>query len=278
FIVPAGKVAYLGTTDTAYRGAPDEPGLDEADVEYLIASAAAVLQQPPRPHHAIGVWAGVRPLVQQPGKAPSEISRRDEVRVGPGPIVTVAGGKLTTYRRMAERVLEKVAVLLGKAGFSRGGSTVPLVGGDEAAQRRARRDAARLGDRCLEERLWATYGQRAASLVAVIARDPSAAEPVGGLEELTKAELDFFVRNEMALTVDDVLRRRCRVAMFDVPRALAAADAVADGLAAYDGTVSWTCEQWRAWRKLLGGQLDVARGSGSKAAEGCSAKRLEFSS
>ncbi|RMF24706.1 MAG: glycerol-3-phosphate dehydrogenase/oxidase [Deltaproteobacteria bacterium] len=263
FIVPAGDVVYAGTTDTLYDGDPAEPGVDSADAAYLLEALAAVLRDPPAAGEAIGVWSGVRPLVRQPGKAPSEISRRDEIRVGPGPRVAIAGGKLTTYRKMAERVVARVVDLLGGSGSRADTSEVALVGGGAAEQQAARARAPELPDRRLCERLWATYGARAEDLIRRVAADPNAAERIGGIEELTAAEIEYFVTREMALTVDDVLRRRSRVAMFDGERATAVAGAVAEQLARYPGCAAWAACPQEAWTEMRSRELAAVRAAGA---------------
>ncbi len=263
FVVPSGEVAYVGTTDTHYQGDPSEPGVDASDAAYLLEALASVLRDPPSAAEVIGVWSGVRPLVRQPGKAPSEISRRDEIRVGPGPRVAIAGGKLTTYRKMAVRVVAEVLRLLGRSGPAIDTSTVALAGGNLAEQRAARGRAPKLRDPRLAERLWSTYGRRAEELVARIAADPSQADRVGDLEHLTAAEVEYFVSREMALTVDDVLRRRSRVAMFDSERAAAAAAAVAQRLACYPGTVPWAPCPQEAWIEMRSRELAAARSAGT---------------
>jgi glycerol-3-phosphate dehydrogenase len=116
FVVPRGDHVYVGTTDTNYTGPLDEPAIAADDVAYLQRALARTFSGiNVAPERAIGAWAGVRPLVQEPGKKPSEISRKDEIVVSSTGLVTIAGGKLTAYRRMAERVVETVAPLIGRA-------------------------------------------------------------------------------------------------------------------------------------------------------------------
>ena len=135
FVVPRGKLVYIGTTDTLYEGAPEEPGVSSADAAYLLESVAGTFEVSPCAADIVGTWSGVRPLLRQDGKAPSEISRRDELMVGSGPVVAIAGGKLTTYRRMAERVCVEVCRLIGHE--PEGGvnsADAPLAGGSSEQQ------------------------------------------------------------------------------------------------------------------------------------------------
>jgi len=236
FVVPRGTHAYIGTTDTYYEGDRDEPGVSASDAAYLLEAVAATFDDPPGPDDIVGTWSGVRPLLRQEGKQPSEISRRDEILVGPGPVISIAGGKLTTYRRMAERVVARVGEMLGVASAQRESSSAsPLWGGDAAQQRQARQTAPRLASSALEERLWSTYGCSARTIVDTIVQDPSMGEPVDDLGELTQAEVRYGVDHEMVAGLDDLLRRRMHVAMFDAARAVAAAPAAAHALGTHLG-------------------------------------------
>jgi glycerol-3-phosphate dehydrogenase len=237
FVVPRGRFVYIGTTDTHYAGAPEEPGVSVEDTRYLLDSVAATFADAPSAADIIGTWSGVRPLLAQEGKSPSEISRRDEIITGPGPVVAIAGGKLTTYRRMSERVCAEVFRVLGRsADVGIDSANVPLAGGDESAQQAARRAQPESDENAaLEQRLWSTYGVAAATIIERIRGDAGLASPVGGLGELTRGEVEHAVSHEMATNLDDVMRRRSRVAMFDTHAAIAAAPDVARVLGAMLG-------------------------------------------
>jgi len=224
FVLPRDGFTYIGTTDTHYTGALEEPGVSVEDTEYLLASVAATFNDPPTRADLVGSWSGVRPLLKQDGKKPSEISRRDEIQVGPGPFVAIAGGKLTTYRKMAERVVDKVLEVLARPGAKPGASADwALSGGSERDQRAARAESEGTGDSELDDRLWQTYGIAAAEVVAAIRGQASRDDRIAGLPSLTVAEVDHAVRHEMALSVDDVLRRRSHLGMFDTRHAVSAA-------------------------------------------------------
>jgi glycerol-3-phosphate dehydrogenase len=198
---------------------------------------AATFADAPEASDIIGTWSGVRPLLRQEGKAPSEISRRDEIITGPGPVVAIAGGKLTTYRRMSERVCMEVFRLLGRtADAAVDSAAVPLAGGSSEEQESARAATTHLADEQLEQRLWSTYGAAAHTVIDMIQGHAALAERVAGLEELTYAEVEYAVHHEMVASVDDLLRRRCRVAMFDTRAALDAAPEVARSLG---GLLGW---------------------------------------
>lgn len=134
FAVPHGAVAYIGTTDTFHPAAETWPPVTQEDVAYLLAAANARFRGPPlTPDDIVSAWSGVRPLVAQEGKSPSDISRKDELWTGPGGVLSIAGGKLTAYRRMAERVTDEVERTLGRRPSPCRTAEEPLIGGDAAS-------------------------------------------------------------------------------------------------------------------------------------------------
>jgi len=131
FAVPRGGFTYLGTTDTFYPDADAWPEITGEDIRYLFDGAQRSLKIAPLTFaDIVAVWSGVRPLVAQAGKSPSEISRRDEVWTGPGGMITIAGGKLSAYRAMAERIVDTVIERLGKPARPVSTGEVFLPGGD----------------------------------------------------------------------------------------------------------------------------------------------------
>ncbi len=132
FVVPFEDICWIGTTDTFYPEAVERPEITREDVDYLLeATNRNWPDQPIDPSEVRGAWAGVRPLLRQEGKNPSEISRKDEVLIEPNGLLSIAGGKLTTYRQMAERVVDAVVERLGGAGTPCRTGEVPLVEGEE---------------------------------------------------------------------------------------------------------------------------------------------------
>lgn len=136
FAIPRDGKTYLGTTDTNYSGNIAHPVMTEEDRTYLLACVNDMF--PSLKLKAADVessWAGLRPLIQQEGKDPSEISRRDEIFVSPSGLVSIAGGKLTGYRKMAETVVDKVISIMNSEGLGASCSpcvtkNIPLSGGD----------------------------------------------------------------------------------------------------------------------------------------------------
>ncbi len=235
FVVPRGDHIYVGTTDTEYVGPPDEPAITIEDVLYLQEALARTFSGITiAPERAIGAWAGVRPLIREPGKKPSEISRKDEIVVSSMGLVTIAGGKLTAYRRMAERVVETVAPRVGKSLRPSRSAAETLPGGDlegaadldaYAALPSVRAALAGIAPET-STRLVATYGSDALEL-ARNADGPDALSVVAPNVPLSVAEVQYAIRHEMACTLVDILERRTRLSYFATASARAAAPAVA---------------------------------------------------
>lgn len=109
FAIPRDGKTYIGTTDTVYEGDPIHPTATQQDVDYLIEAAKTVFPSAEITRDTIeSSWAGVRPLIFEKGKNPSEISRKDEIWIASSGLMTIAGGKLTGYRQMAETIVDKI--------------------------------------------------------------------------------------------------------------------------------------------------------------------------
>ena len=236
FVVPRGDHVYVGTTDTNYEGPLDEPTVTSDDVAYLQRALTRTFTGiDAAPARAIGAWAGLRPLVQEAGKKPSEISRKDEIVVSANGLVTIAGGKLTAYRRMAERVVDTVAPLLNRTLPPSPSAEQKLPGGDLDGARDldayavlpAVRSALAHVPAETAARLIAHYGSDALDVV----RHADGADALATFSPeipLSAAEVQYAIRHEMAQTLVDVLERRSRLAYFGTEAARAAAPRVAD--------------------------------------------------
>lgn len=109
FAIPHGDYTYVGTTDTPYEGEIDKPYATYEEVKYMIESIKGVFKKPDLSEEDVSsTWAGLRPLIYKPGKKFKELSRQDEVFISPSGLITIAGGKLTGYRKMAERVVQTI--------------------------------------------------------------------------------------------------------------------------------------------------------------------------
>jgi glycerol-3-phosphate dehydrogenase len=226
FVVPWGDVTYIGTTDTAADGPLDDPVCTAADQAYLLAAVNGVVGDPLTPADVVGTWAGLRPLLRGARRArTADLSRRHAVRVSPGGMVTVTGGKLTTYRRMAA---DAVDVAIRAHGLAAGGSTtrhLRLVGAEGVPAPPPTLEPS------VPEHLAGRYGSEASLVSALAVADPTLSEAlVPGLPYL-KAEAVFAVREEMARTVADVLERRTRARLLARDASAEVADDVAELLA-----------------------------------------------
>lgn len=109
FVIPREKATYIGTTDTPYENELDEPGVTTNDVKYLVSGVNTMFPTNPiKVEDVISSWSGLRPLIYEDGKSPSEMSRKDEVFVSKSGLITIAGGKFTGYRLMAKKVVNLV--------------------------------------------------------------------------------------------------------------------------------------------------------------------------
>ena len=222
FVVPWGDLTYIGTTDTDYDGPLDDPVVTRADIDYLLG---ALEFTGITADDVVGTWAGLRPLVKRGATGKTvDLSRRHKVTPSPSGVVTITGGKLTTYREMAADTVDAVMEHLGTSvnGIARRSRTKKLrlrgAEGYGALAGDADPVASHLADR---------YGGEARTVLALADTDPSLREPlVAGLPYI-RAEAVYAVRYEMARTVDDVLSRRTRARILARDASAAAADDVA---------------------------------------------------
>jgi glycerol-3-phosphate dehydrogenase len=244
FVLPWGEVSVVGTTDTDWSGDPASVAADREDVTYLLRSANAMF---PNARLAtadvIAAWAGLRPLLADAAGSTGSVPREHRILESPSGLLTIAGGKLTTYRSMAaelvDRVAERLARLDGRPRAARPRTDrEPLPGGEVA-------DAAALADQLAREgvapaaasHLVSVYGAEAAGVANLAAADRDLAQPlVDGFPHL-RAEVVYHARREMAMTVSDVFLRRTHL-FYDHPQqALSAAGDVARLLG---GELGWS--------------------------------------
>ncbi len=200
---PDGRV-YLGLTDEPIAGPiPDVPVVPESDVDFLLSLASSVLARPLTRADVAGSFAGLRPLVEGGGRS-ADLSRKHAVLAGADGLLTVVGGKLTTYRRMAEDAVDAAVKLAGLSASPCRTARLPLLGA-------APRPSLSLVD--ASPRLVGRYGTEAPRVAALGELDAEFAAPVAPGTDITAAEVVWAVRNEGALDVADVLERRTRLAL-----------------------------------------------------------------
>jgi glycerol-3-phosphate dehydrogenase len=211
---PDGTV-LLGLTDEAVEGpVPDVPVPTEAEIDALLAGGSRAFRRPLTRADVVGAFAGLRPLVAGAGDGgrTADLSRHHVVRRADSGAVTVTGGKLTTYRRMAE---DAVDLVLADAGLPAGPcrtADVPLIGAAPVPALRMLRAPMRLVDR---------HGTQATLVAALATDDPGLADPVVPGEDVLQAELVWAVRHEGARTVSDLLDRRTRLGLRPAVRSAA---------------------------------------------------------
>jgi glycerol-3-phosphate dehydrogenase len=225
---PDTDLVYLGTTDTDYQGPLDDPSCTPEDVDYLLDAANNVTTSALTRGDVTGVWAGLRPLLAPQGKGghvserTADLSRRHTVHTSAHGLVTVTGGKLTTYRKMAEDTVDVVVQRLGESPRTRRCITksLRLIGATTAT-----RDPVAMAHP--HAHLLGRYGTESAAVLALAEGRPELLEPaIDGLPYI-RAELVYAAREEMAQTLDDVLARRTRAVIQRAQPTMAAAHAAA---------------------------------------------------
>ena len=272
---PGTDRVYIGTTDTAYDGDVDRPTCTAADIEYLLGAVNTWVSDPLTPADVVGCWAGLRPLVAAgataDGRAGSgtdghpwrvsgrrgsravaagggrtaDLSRRHRLSRSDSGVVTITGGKLTTYRRMASDTVDEVAAVLGAGARSR-----------TAALRLRGAPNGPVGSAADDSGLHRRFGTEAGLVQGLVDDDPSLGEPlVEGLPYL-RAEAVHAVRHEMARTLGDVLDRRLRARILAREAAAAAA---ADVAALIGPELGWTGAEAEAHVAAYRADLDAER-------------------
>jgi glycerol-3-phosphate dehydrogenase len=235
FVLPWGEWSYIGTTDTDSAEHPDDVAASEEDVRYLLRSAnsrfpAARLSE----DDVIATWAGLRALIDDAARVPGAVSREHAIVEGPGGVVTIAGGKLTTYRVMAaevvNRVIQRVPARDGRSWPTESATDrEPLPGGEtaELASIRSLGLDAGFGERTVEH-LLRHYGTEAAGLYNLARREPALAQPLHPEHPAIAAEVVHAARREFARRVEDVLVRRIHLYYETRDRGAAAAPRTAE--------------------------------------------------
>jgi glycerol-3-phosphate dehydrogenase len=285
FAIPWGDRTYLGTTDTDYEGDPAAVQATLEDVDYLIDASNSYF-----PKHrldrddVIATWAGIRPLMapqceQGTGTgtevSESSVSREHQILIGQDGLITIAGGKLTTYRRMAAEVVDTAVRMLELergplelAAPSTGKEPLPGAVGWRADDDHAKvaDEVAKAGHPRVPEDvaryLANTYGMSALPIAREMAKDAALAERLVEGRPEVMAQVDWAVREELAATVCDVMVRRTQLYYRDLDQGLGAAPRVADRMAQLLGWDDVTKERElaryrdevarsRAWRDEL---------------------------
>lgn len=233
FAVPREEVVYIGTTDTAYQGSPENPPIELADVTYLLDAVNHLFPEARlTPEDVISGWAGLRPLIYEEGKQPSQMSRKDEIITAKSGLISIAGGKLTGYRLMAEKAVDKAVEQLTTQenykrktkigpGFS---ANIKLCGVEyrtELELQKAREEfesQAKIMQFPVEEmnKLFYRYG---ANTEIVLARNNSHKLSADQILNMLLAECWYAIHYEMCTCLTDFLIRRTGLLFFEKERA-----------------------------------------------------------
>lgn len=244
FGVPWHDYLVLGTTDTAIQEKREEPIPLEEEIDFILSTAAAYLHKAPTRADVRSTFAGLRPLAADLGKnqKTKEISRDHKLIVHDSKMITITGGKWTTYRKMAEDTVNKGIQTVGLPWADCKTASLRIHGSEASAT-------------TAQERL-AFYGSDTANILALEQDNPAFADRIHPALPHTAAQVIWAVRAEMARTVEDVLARRLRLLFLDAALAIAAAPAVARILAEeLNREAAWEAQQVHAFKALAQGYL-----------------------
>jgi len=243
FAVPWHDRLVVGTTDTPVQEACLEPRPLQSEIDFLLAHAARYLTRDPRRDDILSQFAGLRPLVRNGDVSrTASLSRDHTVLIAPSGLVTVTGGKWTTYRRMGEETVDQAAALAGLPERPSTTHDLRLHGFTEGAGA-----AAGLLD---------LYGSEAGAVLSLAEGDPALREPLHARLPYSMAEVVWAARYEMARTLEDVLARRTRALLLDARASIEAAPRVAALLATELGRDSgWRDRQVSDFTELARGYL-----------------------
>jgi glycerol-3-phosphate dehydrogenase len=238
FAIPWYGEVVVGTTDTPVGEVSVEPVALEKEINFILKTAGLYLVKPPRREDVLCIFAGLRPLAADPDNPEStkEVSRRHKITLSTSGLLSIIGGKWTTYRRMAEETIDKAI----SAGFLSKNkcctSDLKLTNLSESTT------VGRLH----------IYGEKSSEIVKMISDSPELGVPVDLRLPYTKAELIWICRNEMPVTIEDILARRTRALLLNARASADAAPEVARIMAeelGYDP--SWQKAQVESYKSLI---------------------------
>jgi glycerol-3-phosphate dehydrogenase len=247
FAIPWRERTVLGTTDTDFEGSADEVCADAADVRYLCDSANGYFPGAQlTPEDVISTWAGLRPLIRSDAASESEVSREHEVYTRDDGMVIIAGGKLTTYRRMAKQAVTAAVRSLVGRGLLQADRLTPALTkhrplpGAVGLEQPSLEGVAAVGRGLMDRfgldvdtatHLCGVYGTRAVALAERIAANRDLGRRLDAELPYVWAEIDFAVQEDLAVTVEDVLGRRVPLLLTARDQGLAVGERVARRMA-----------------------------------------------
>lgn len=230
FAIPRNSKTYVGTTDTFYDEDKANPKMTQSDMDYLINAINFMFPDvKAKPEDVESSWAGIRPLIHEEGKGPSEISRKDEIWESESGLITIAGGKLTGYRKMAETIVD---LLAGKFESEEGRKLkpsqtkhMPISGGDFGGSENFAAFVEAAADHGVKvslskeeaKNLAAFYGSNAGKVFDLVSQGKADAEKYN-LPIVTFAKLVYGIEHELVATLVDFYFRRTGDLLFDIKK------------------------------------------------------------
>jgi glycerol-3-phosphate dehydrogenase len=238
FAIPWYDRIVIGTTDTPLEEIKAEPKALESEIDFILATAGKYLVRPPRRDDVLCIFAGLRPLAADPDNPSStrEVSRRHKITLSPSGLLTVIGGKWTTYRRMAEETIDRAikARMLEK----RKCVTTSLKLADPELTGRSGR--------------LRIYGDHSSEIERMIGEKHELGSPMDPALPYTRAEMIWICRNEMPLNLEDLLARRTRSLFLNAQASSSIADEAAGIMASEMGhDLNWVDDQVKSFRILV---------------------------
>jgi glycerol-3-phosphate dehydrogenase len=218
FVIPWMQKTLIGTTDTISDEGPDSLSVTKAEINYLLEGYNRYFRTALQSSDVLGTFVGLRPLMRSNGRNPSSLSREYRIVESSSGLISVAGGKYTTYRRMAEVITDKIANRLGRRGTCR--TRQFLLEGALRDSSRLSSEIELIKQRCptLNEssarHLISRYGQRARDVIPYLTADSRASTPIVPGEPDLRGELAYQRDHEMAIRPADFVLRRTRLGLF----------------------------------------------------------------
>ncbi len=242
FAIPWYGKVVVGTTDTPLEIITLEPKAMDKEVEFILSTAGKYLTKPPKREDILCIFAGLRPLAANPDnpEATKEVSRRHKITLSPSGLLSIIGGKWTSYRRMAEETINKGI----KAGLLENRKCVTGTFSFYS------------NNTVLKSERLKIYGRNAPEIEKLIDDQPSLGEHIDKRLPYSRAEVIWICRNEMPRTLEDMLARRTRALFLDVRASIAASRDVADLMADELGfNESWKEQQIKEYKTLTANYL-----------------------
>jgi len=257
FAIPWHERVLIGTTETTVSKPALEPRPLREEIEFLLKHAARYLTKDPKPKDVLSAFAGLRPLVKHGKTRNTALVPRDHtIMVSAAGLVTITGGKWTTYRKMAEDTVDCAAEVAGLEKRTCNTADLRLHGADGGEQRTETGDARSE----LKAHILRTYGSDGAAVLTLIDGQPALNERLHPDLPYRAAEVIWAVRHEMARTVEDVLSRRTRLLLLDARASIEISPRVARWIAQEIGRdEKWERQQVAAYRSLAEGYLVTDR-------------------